>query len=103
MTGNSSSIAQSVTVALAAGKTSTTTKYIGGASGDAFENPQAVALNASWAAAKTGLEKLLASHSEEWKTIMPEESVTMQLKTIKGIGMEWSGKMLGHRGDDQYV
>ncbi|EME41206.1 glycoside hydrolase family 65 protein [Dothistroma septosporum NZE10] len=75
LTGNASSIAQSIVVALTAGKTSTITKYIGGASGDAFEAPQTVALNASRAAANAGFEKLLASHSEEWRTIMPEDSV----------------------------
>ncbi|UJO19712.1 Cell wall acid trehalase [Fulvia fulva] len=75
LTGNSSSIAQSVTVALSAGKTSTVTKYVGGASGDAFEDPQEVALNASWAGVNVGFEKLLKTHVEEWKTIMPEDSV----------------------------
>ena len=49
---NRSSIAQGIDVSLQAGKTSIITKYIGGASTDAFEDPQSTALNASWSAAQ---------------------------------------------------
>ncbi|CAK3918180.1 Acid trehalase [Lecanosticta acicola] len=73
--GNSSTIAQGVKVALSAGKTSTITKFIGGASSDAFQDPRSTALNASMTASKAGFDKLYASHSTEWKTIMPADSV----------------------------
>lgn len=73
--GNSSSIAQALTVHLEAGRTSTVTKYIGGASSDAFDDPQSIALHASKCAAKTGYEGLLKSHIHEWQSIMPPDSV----------------------------
>jgi trehalose/maltose hydrolase-like predicted phosphorylase len=72
---NSSSIAQSMDVELKAGRTSAVTKYIGGASSDAFEDPQNTALNASWSAAQQGYVELLASHVNEWKDIMTPDSV----------------------------
>ena len=73
--GNSSSIAQAVPVSLAAGKTSTITKYIGGASSDAFEDPKATASEAAQKAAHAGYDKLYASHSAEWQSIMTPDSV----------------------------
>ncbi|KAM0714374.1 hypothetical protein Q7P37_010161 [Cladosporium fusiforme] len=72
---NSSSIAQALDVNLKAGSTSTFTKYIGGASTDAFDDPQSTALNASWSAANTGYVDLLASHIAEWNSIMSSETV----------------------------
>lgn len=72
---NSSSIAQSIDVSLRAGKTSTITKYIGGASTDAFGDPQNTALNASWSAAQQGYVQLLSSHIAEWASIMTPDSV----------------------------
>lgn len=72
---NSSSIAQSMVVELKAGRTSTVTKYIGGASSDAFEDPQTTALNASWSAAQQGYAELLACHIAEWGSIMTADSV----------------------------
>jgi trehalose/maltose hydrolase-like predicted phosphorylase len=72
---NSSSIAQGIDVSLQAGKTSTITKYVGGASTDAFEDPQTTALNASWSAAQQGYVKLLSSHIAEWASIMTPDSV----------------------------
>jgi trehalose/maltose hydrolase-like predicted phosphorylase len=72
---NSSSIAQSINVALQAGVTSTVTKYVGAASHDAFEDPSSTALQASWTGASTGFETLLKSHSEEWRSIMTDDSV----------------------------
>ena len=73
--GNSSSIAQAFTVALTAGKPSTMAKYIGGASTDAFADPQSTALNATWCAANEGFAGMMASHSQEWASIMPADSV----------------------------
>jgi trehalose/maltose hydrolase-like predicted phosphorylase len=72
---NSSSIAQGINVSLQAGKTSIITKYIGGASTDAFDDPQSTALNASWSAANKGYFELLSSHITEWESIMTPDSV----------------------------
>lgn len=74
-TGNASSIAQSAKVSLKAGTTSIITKYIGGASTDAFSDPQTVASNASLLGASAGFDSLLASHTAEWASILTEDSV----------------------------
>jgi len=73
--GNSSSIAQAMTVSLKAGQSSVVTKYIGGASTDAFSDPRAMALNGSWSAANEGFDSMLASHAAEWQSIMTPDSV----------------------------
>lgn len=73
--GNSSSIAQMMPVALKAGLTSIVSKYIGGASSDAFSNPKTVALNGSSSAAKAGFASLLESQIKEWGSIMTDDSV----------------------------
>lgn len=72
---NESSIAQSVQVALKAGTATTITKYIGGASTDAFADPQSVAQNAASAAAESGFQTLLQSHQAEWASILTKDSV----------------------------
>ncbi|KAK5169795.1 alpha,alpha-trehalase ath1 [Saxophila tyrrhenica] len=72
---NKSSIAQAVAVNLSAGKTSTVTKYIGGASSDAFDDPQSTAMAALLAASNAGWNKLYASHCNEWQSIMSTETV----------------------------
>ncbi len=72
---NKSSIAQAVDVSLSAGKTSTITKYIGGASSDAFDDPQSTAMAALLAATNAGWDKLYASHCNEWHSIMSTETV----------------------------
>nr|POE89738.1 cell wall acid trehalase [Quercus suber] len=73
--GNSSSIAQAMSVHLEPGRPSTITKYIGAATNDAFDDPQVVALNNSRHAAKEGYERLLKSHTKEWQSIMTPDSV----------------------------
>jgi trehalose/maltose hydrolase-like predicted phosphorylase len=73
--GNKSSIAQSVSAYLKAGKTSVITKFVGGASSDAFEDPQATARNASISGAIIGFETLLLENYNEWQAIMPNNSV----------------------------
>ncbi|KAJ4386097.1 alpha,alpha-trehalase ath1 [Gnomoniopsis smithogilvyi] len=72
---NQSSVAQSVQVAMKAGTTTTITKYVGGASTDAFPDPQSVARSASSAAAESGFQKLLQSHQAEWAAILTQDSV----------------------------
>ncbi|KAJ5930948.1 hypothetical protein N7466_006441 [Penicillium verhagenii] len=72
---NDSSIAQSVTVNLKAGTISHITKFVGGASSDAFENPQQVAKNASSTGLSNGYLRSLQSHVTEWASVMPDDSV----------------------------
>ncbi|KAI9820310.1 MAG: hypothetical protein M1827_005932 [Pycnora praestabilis] len=72
---NDSSIAQCVNVSLKAGTTSTITKYVGAASGDGFEDPQAIAEIASLSGQVIGYDSLLNSHISEWAVVLPEASV----------------------------
>lgn len=72
---NQSSIAQSAEVSIRAGSRTTITKYIGGASTDAFPDPQSVAREASSSAAATGFDSLLESHKAEWASILTADSV----------------------------
>ena len=71
---NQSSIGQSFSVGLLAGKTSTVEKYIGAASSDAFEDPQEIARNASLSGASIGYRALLDSHVQEWANILTKDS-----------------------------
>ncbi|KAJ6019886.1 hypothetical protein N7499_002973 [Penicillium canescens] len=72
---NASSIAQSVDVKFQAGKPVRVTKYVGGASTDAFADPKSVAQQEAAAAMKNGYAKCLRSHVTEWATVMPDNSV----------------------------
>lgn len=72
---NKSSIMQSITVSLTAGCTSVITKYIGGASTDAFYDPQAAAKAASIEGARSGFTREMSSHVKEWSTILTHDSV----------------------------
>ena len=90
--GNSSSIAQAMDVSLSAGKASVVTKYIGGASSDAFENPQSTALGAMWKASHQGYEKMFKSHAAEWNSIMNSDTVD-----------DFSDPETGELPDDQNV
>lgn len=72
---NQSSIAQSARLNLTAGRAASITKYVGGASTDAFADPQAAARDASAAAAAAGFESLLRSHRAEWASILTPDSV----------------------------
>lgn len=89
---NQSSIAQSVQLSLSAGSTTTITKYIGGASTDAFSNPQSVARNASITAATIGFDSLLQSHTAEWSNILRVDSVD-----------DYSSPEHGSLPDDAYI
>ena len=73
--GNKSSIAQAMDVNLKAGQTATVRKYIGGASSDAFNDPQATALKASSEGMHAGFEKMYACHCAEWRSITTDDSV----------------------------
>lgn len=72
---NDSSIAQSVTAHLKAGKTTTVTKYIGGASSDGFSDPKGLAKESSLCAMKMGYDQALIHHAAEWAVVMPKDSV----------------------------
>lgn len=73
--GNSSSIAQAMNVGLKARKTATVSKFVGGASSDAFDDPESIATEACAAAAGQGFAKLSASQYAEWRSIMTPDSV----------------------------
>ncbi|RMD39453.1 hypothetical protein DV735_g5673, partial [Chaetothyriales sp. CBS 134920] len=75
MGNNESSIADGFSVTLAAGQTTSFTKYVGIASSDAFENAREVAKNAALSAAQTGYEASLASHVAEWADLFRTTSV----------------------------
>jgi trehalose/maltose hydrolase-like predicted phosphorylase len=72
---NVSSIAQTLSFSLEANQQAVFTKYIGGASSDAFTDPQQIASKAALAGAKSGWQSLLASHKTEWLAAMPNDSV----------------------------
>ncbi|KHN93954.1 acid trehalase [Metarhizium album ARSEF 1941] len=72
---NDSSIAQAVPVRFSAGKAVRVTKYVGAASGDAFDDPRDVARRAASSASSRGFDKSLRSHVEEWNDVMPDDSV----------------------------
>ncbi len=72
---NESSIAQTATASLKAGRTTVVSKFVGGASSDGFQNPQAVAKAASLKALTTGFHRSLISHATEWASVFPDDSV----------------------------
>jgi trehalose/maltose hydrolase-like predicted phosphorylase len=73
--GNESTIAQSIQVRLTASRPHEIKKFVGVASSDAFDDPQAVAKNASVSAVDAGYYKLLWSHIQEWASILTPDSV----------------------------
>lgn len=75
ISGNASTIAQSMDVHFKAGQAVQITKYVGAASTDAFANPQQVAKDAAFTATKNGFAKGLRAHITEWETVMPDNSV----------------------------
>lgn len=79
-----SSIAQAISVSLKAGQISTTIKYAGVASTDAFQNPKSQAKEAVTAAMEDGYSKSLQSHSQEWSTVMPRTSVSDYTDPLTG-------------------
>ena len=72
---NASTIAQSVSASLKAGKTTRVTKYVGGASSDGFKNPKAQAKAGCMQAMTLGYETSFKHHAEEWAKVMPRSSV----------------------------
>lgn len=72
---NASSIAQYSQISLKGGAATTINKYIGGASTDAFSDPQSVAQSASASGASAGFDSLLASHKADWASIFTVDSV----------------------------
>ncbi|KAJ5343596.1 Glycoside hydrolase-type carbohydrate-binding [Penicillium brevicompactum] len=72
---NESSIAQAVNVNFKPGQVVRVTKFVGGASTDAFEDPKKTASTAAATALKNGYAKSLRSHIVEWASVMPESSV----------------------------
>lgn len=72
---NESSIAQAMDISLKGHQRATFTKYVGGASSDAFKDPQSVAKAASNAGKVAGFSRGLRSHVKEWATVLPKSSV----------------------------
>jgi len=72
---NDSSIAQGVNVKFQPGETVRITKFVGGASTDAFSDPKKTAKEAASTAMKKGYAKSVRSHIMEWASVMPEHSV----------------------------
>lgn len=72
---NESSIVQTVSASLKAGETTTITKFVGAASSDGFDDPQATAKTAAMQATSAGYSAMLKSHLKEWATIFTEDSV----------------------------
>lgn len=73
--GNSSSIAQALDLSLESGKSAKITKYIGGASSSAFDNPARVAEKTAWKGSKIGFKHLYESHAKEWCSFFTDDSV----------------------------
>jgi trehalose/maltose hydrolase-like predicted phosphorylase len=72
---NESSIAQQFVAPLSANINYTFTKYIGVASTDTFPDAQNTAKAAAFNASQTGWSSLLATHAQEWQSILPKDSV----------------------------
>lgn len=72
---NDSTIAQAAQASLKAGKMTTATKYVGGATSDGFSDPQGLAKNASLEAMAMGYDQSLIYSAAEWAIVMPEDSV----------------------------
>ncbi|KAI9852623.1 MAG: hypothetical protein M1838_000071 [Thelocarpon superellum] len=72
---NQSTIGQTFDLTLEAGQTSTLYKFIGGASSDAFGDPQAAARNASTSAMMVSWDALLAETQTAWAEILPSSSI----------------------------
>lgn len=72
---NQSSTSQSTTLSVTAGQTSNVWKYVGVASSDAIDEPQAAACDAAMSAMKTGYTKMLRSHIDEWANIVTPDSI----------------------------
>lgn len=83
--GNSSSVAQAVDVQLKAGTPATITKYIGGASSDAFDDPATVATEACAAAAREGFVRMYRTHAAEWASIMTPDSIDIYTDPQTGL------------------
>ncbi|KAF5856678.1 hypothetical protein ETB97_007035 [Aspergillus alliaceus] len=72
---NDSSVAQTVNVKFTANEPVRITKFVGGASTDAFTEPKQTAKAAASAALAAGYTGSLESHASEWANIMHENSV----------------------------
>lgn len=83
--GNSSSVAQAVDVQLKAGTPATISKYIGGASSDAFDDPATIATQACSSAAAQGFTRLYRTHAGEWESIMTPDSVDIYADPDTGL------------------
>ena len=72
---NKSSIATGLHVGLTGGQSASFSKFVGIASSDAFERPQAVAREAALAARSAGFQEGFITHVAEWAELFPSTSV----------------------------
>ncbi|CAI7587198.1 unnamed protein product [Penicillium pancosmium] len=70
-----SSIAQAMNVKFKPGQVVRITKFVGGASTDAFQDPKQTAKDATSTAIGNGYTEFIRSHIIEWESVMPESSV----------------------------
>jgi len=75
ITGNESTIAQSLPVNLQPGNTVSVTKFVGIASTDAFTDPRSQAKDEMSAGMEQGFNAALDSHVQEWNIVLSKESV----------------------------
>ncbi|KAG2419925.1 acid trehalase precursor [Aspergillus terreus] len=75
ISANDSSIAQAVPVRFTPNEPVRITKFVGGASTDAFADPQQTAKQAASAAQSAGFQRSLQAHAAEWAYIMNDQSV----------------------------
>jgi trehalose/maltose hydrolase-like predicted phosphorylase len=72
---NQSSVATGLNVTLHAGQAATFSKFVGIASTDGFDSPQAIARSAALDGRQAGYAAALQSHAAEWATLFPTTSV----------------------------
>ncbi|PLB38653.1 alpha,alpha-trehalase treA [Aspergillus candidus] len=72
---NQSSLGQAVDVEFLAHQPVRITKFVGGASSDAFPDPRQTAKQAASSALAAGYDQLLHTHASEWASVMPDTSV----------------------------
>ncbi|KAI9798879.1 MAG: hypothetical protein M1833_004382 [Piccolia ochrophora] len=81
LSSNETTIGQSVDIDMQEGQTYTVFKFVGVASSDAFEDPEATARNASTFAESTGWDALVAEHQAAWEQLLPPSAVDTYIDT----------------------
>ncbi|KAI9684664.1 MAG: hypothetical protein M1829_000038 [Trizodia sp. TS-e1964] len=74
ISSSDSTVAQSFTLNLRNGQTTTLYKYVGAASADGFPDPENQARNSASTARTAGWDALLNEHKDAWSKLLPAES-----------------------------